>query len=257
MADAGSAIGFRFVQQNVFDNLVATRALAPGTFYYTPTLIYLARTNNTYYTYGGASVQEIVNELLQRETFTTELIETFSTNETFRQSVVETLLGDTIFQTFVSELLLTDEDFREELLQAISSSLTRQTIIDVINDVVSVVAPDGSSIATNNAGRLMLQLATNNQFGIVKGQENNTLTTWHNTSITNGIPSVNRGQVESVMDTKDNAIKTSINVRAEDNCIVGRNENGTIILPIRQVETEPVTPVAGTMYLVNEHADNP
>ena len=257
MAEAGMTGGFKFVQQAEFDRLVNTRALAPGTFYYTPTLFYLARTNDTYYTYGGASVQEIVTELLQRETFTTELIESFSTNETFRQTVVQTLMGDVTFQAFVSELLLTDEDFRAELLLAISSSLTRQTIINVINDVVSVVAPDGSSIAVNTAGRLTLQLATNNQFGIVKGQDNNSLTTWHNTSIANGIPSVNRGQIESVMDTKDNVIKNSINVRAEDNCIVGRNENGTIILPIRQVATEPATPAAGTMYLINEHADTP
>jgi hypothetical protein len=40
MATAGSAIGFRFVQQTDFDDLVAARTLAPGTFYYTPTLIY-------------------------------------------------------------------------------------------------------------------------------------------------------------------------------------------------------------------------
>jgi hypothetical protein len=77
----------------------------------------------------------------------------------------------------------------------------RETVIDVVSEIVSVVAPDGSTVATNNGGRLTLQVATNNQFGIVKGQANDSPTTWHNASIVNGIPSVNRGQVESVMDS--------------------------------------------------------
>ena len=39
------------MQQSVFDDLVNTSALVPGVFYYTPSVIYLARTKNTYYSY--------------------------------------------------------------------------------------------------------------------------------------------------------------------------------------------------------------
>jgi hypothetical protein len=255
MATAGSAIGFRFVQQSDFDDLVATRTLAPGTFYYTPTLIYLARSKDEYYVYGGASVQDITTELLQRETFTTELIEALAANVTFRQVIVQSLIGDSNFQTFVSNLLLSDTEFRDSILEAIANMSIRETVIDVVSEIVSVVAPDGSTVATNNGGRLTLQVATNSQFGIVKGQANDSPTTWHNVSIANGVPSVNRGQVESVMDSKDtlakNDVRNSINVRAEDNCIVGTNNNGIITLPIRQAETEPVTPPPG-LTLIKE-----
>jgi hypothetical protein len=63
--------------------------------------------------------------------------------------------------------------------------------------------------------------------------------------------SINREHVESVMDGKDLAIKNAINVRAEDNCIVGRNDNGVIVLPIRQAENEPTTPPQG-LTLIKE-----
>jgi hypothetical protein len=235
-----------------FERLVATNALVPGVFYYVPNIFYLAQTPNTFYTYGGASVSEIVNELLQRETFCTELVETFTTNETFRQSVVQTLIGDPAFQIFVAEILLSDVEFRTAILQTIAHVVTKELVIDVIAEVVSIVAPDGTTVATNNGGKLTLQAATNSQFGIVKGQANNTPAAWHNVSAANGMLSINREHVESVMDTKDIAVKNAINVRAEDGCMVGHNENGIVVLPIRQVENEPVTPTGGTLYLIAE-----
>jgi hypothetical protein len=241
----------------VFNELVATSALMPGCFYVTDKVLYLARTRNTFYTYGGASVQEIVNELLQRESFCTELIEGITANETFINVLAQTIIGSATFQDIVAQILLSDLDFRSAILQAIANILTREFIVDVLSDALSVVAPDGSRVATNDGGKLTLQLATNDKFGIVKGQANTSPTTWHNVHATNGMLSINREQVEVVMDGKDTQVKNSINVRAEDNCIVGRNENGTIVLPIRYAENEPVSPADGTMYLVKENASNP
>ena len=255
-----AALSFSFVTQTVFDDLAAAETLVPGTFYCTDHLIHLARTKNTYHTYGGATIQEIVDELLLRENFTTELIETITANETFRESMVQTLIGNSTFQTFVSELLLTDVNFQNAIVQAIANMSIRNTVIDVVSEIVSVVAPDGSTIAANDGGTLTLQLATNEKFGIVKGQVNTSPTTWQNVSATDGLLSVNRLQAEEVMNTKDTAVKNSVNVRAEDYCIVGQNQNdgsGMVVLPIRQENTEPVSPVAGKLYLVNENASTP
>ena len=258
MSTAGLTGEFKFGEQSAFEELVAAGKLVPGTFYFTQNLIHFAKTNKTYNTYGGASVQAIVNEILQRDRFSIELIEALAGSVLFKNVIAQTIISSATFQEIVAELLLSNEDFRHALLQAIAGILTRDFIVDILSDVISVVAPDGSRVATNDGGKLTLQLATNDKFGIVKGQSNASPTTWHNVSATNGMLSIHREHVETVMDTKDTAIKNAINVRAEDNCIVGHNENGTIILPLRQVKEEPANPATGTMYLVNEaDANNP
>ena len=248
----GSAGGFKFVEQAVFDSMVAAKTLVSGTFYYTPAVFYLAKTNNTYYTYGGVSVQELADELLSRENFTETLIEIIAGNQTFINTVIQHIVNDASFQNTISVLLLSDTNFYNAVLTAIGGILTRKFISEILADAIAILAPDGSSIATNNNGVFTLKAAANNQFGVVKGQANNTQTTWHNASADNGILSINRGQVESVMDGKDTVIKNNINVRAEDNCIVGRNENGIVILPIRLEENVPVSPAAGTLHLIKE-----
>jgi hypothetical protein len=104
---------------------------------------------------------------------------------------------------------------------------------------------------------LTLQAATNGGFGIVRGQNNNTPTTWHNVHAANGLLSVNRQQVEAVMDNKDIAMRNSINVRAADGCIVGRNENGILVLPFYQVNDESEITDDG-LYFINEpNANSP
>jgi hypothetical protein len=140
----------------------------------------------------------------------------------------------------------------------INAILSNPEIISQISGVVSLQAPDGSSISTNHNGVLTVQAAANDRFGIVKGQSNSTPLTWHNVSAANGLLSINREQLVAMIDSKDNVIKNAINVRAEDHCIVGRNENGVIVLPFRFVDTEPENPTSGTLYLIKEKdADTP
>jgi hypothetical protein len=137
--------------------------------------------------------------------------------------------------------------------------LADETIISLLANAISFFSPDGSSIAQNNNGKFTIQAAANDRFGIVKGQSNNTPLTLQNVSIVGGVPSINREQLEALIDNKIKAAISTINVRAVDNCIVGHNNgNGIITLPIRQVNEEPVNPIDGTMYLVNEsNATNP
>jgi len=52
-----------------------------------------------------------------------------------------------------------------------------------------------------------------------------------------------------VMDSKDMAVKRAINVRAVDGCLIGQNTDGTIILPIRYMETEPDGTIPGLVFI--------
>jgi hypothetical protein len=130
--------------------------------------------------------------------------------------------------------------------------LVNKTIMTVLTSAIKIIAPDGSEVAKNDEGTLTLQAATNNQFGIVKGQSNTSPATWHHVSVSNGALSINREQLETIINSKDTAIRNAINVRAEDGCIVGQNVDGIIMLPFRYVENEPPNPADGTLYLVKE-----
>ena len=69
--------------------------------------------------------------------------------------------------------------------------------------MLSINAPDGSVLATNDDGIFTLPAATNDTFGLVKGQRNNTPLTWHLVSVAaNGTMSINREALEALIDHK-------------------------------------------------------
>ena len=230
---------FIFGDSATFAERVRENRLIPGVIYFLDDVICVALTTNTYRTYGGASLGDIVNALLQNEAFKTEIVTKTSENSVFRNLVATAIINNADFRTFIAETLLSDADFKNKIIEAIASLQIEQIVQNILNQALSIVAPDGSSIATNDGGKLTLQAATNSQFGIVRGQSNNTLATWHNASAENGTLSINRVQVEAVMDSKDTNIRNAINVRAEDDCIVGRNNNGIITLNMRLLDEEP------------------
>ena len=233
-------------------------------------------------------ITDIVKELVDHETFLSTLVEELISHETFISNVAgkiiseETIVNDIVHQVVTNETLftqITEQVFvnptfihsiaysivnHETVIAHITNEILQsnvlvQNIVDqMAASIVSMKAPDGSTIATIDDGVITLQLAANEKFGIVKGQQNDSPDTWQNVSAANGLLSVNREQAEAVMDTKDTATRNAINVQAEDGCIVGRNENGIIILPFRYVETEPTSPIDGTLYLIKEvHAATP
>jgi len=78
----------------------------------------------------------------------------------------------------VSERLLADEEFRQKVMNAIAA--------------------------------LNSQLASNEQFGIAKGQQNNSPETWHLVSFLNGLGSINREQLTAFIESQiDAQIKNS------------------------------------------------
>ena len=142
----------------------------------------------------------------------------------------------------IADGILNDESFKTVLLQHITELVASMTF--------SLMAPDGNSIATNDSGVLTVQAATNTKFGIVKGQPNNSPTTWHQVSADNGLLSVNRELLETLVDQKIiNAIDeidctgsgtlteaditkilNMITLLAPDGSVIAKNNGGTLTL---------------------------
>ena len=208
-------------------------------------------------------VHSVTNQIVNNETIVHKITQEVTTNQDLFQSITHIISTSNVFVKSVTEQMISNPEVinhitneimqSQTLVQNIANTiLTSETVINVLSGAISLVAPDGSSIAANDGGKMTLQAATNSQFGIVKGQANTSPTTWHHVGAVNGVLSINREQVEAVMDSKDSALRRAINVRAEDGSIVGHNVDGMIILPFRYVETEPTSPVDGTLYLVKE-----
>jgi len=186
-------------------------------------------------------IQDIVNQVVQNEHFYEQIVENVLVNQTFINSVVNEIAGQETIIINIAEGILKEVAIYEKITELITSV------------AISLVDPDGNSIAANDNGQLIVQVATNEHFGIVKGQDNVSPATWHNVSADDGLLSINKEQAETVMREKDLAAIRRINVLAEDYSIVGRNDEGIIKLPIQHVDEIPENPVDGTLYLINEY----
>jgi len=261
----GSRIGFRLVGQAEFDRLVVTRTLVRGTIYFLENKICLALTTSTYNTYGGASVEEIVQQIIENnliveqianvteqiiqnisEQITNEFVEqivkkiTEQSIENITQYVIDnayTEIYNQIYQQIVENVSEYIENITNQVIENVTNQINTvaetivnehteqflQTVKQIVDDAIEEInttvknildnietiignitlrAPDGSIIAINNDGNITVQLATNNQFGIVRGQPNNTLDTWHQVAANDGLLSVNREVLEFIIDKK-------------------------------------------------------
>jgi len=138
----------------------------------------------------------------------------------------------------IADGILNDESFKTVLLQHITDLVASMAF--------SLIAPDGNSIATNDGGIMTVQAATNEKFGIVKGQSNDTPQTWHHVSADNGLLSVNREQIENLIDTKIEGIDCTgsgtltesditkildmITLLAPDGSVIAKNNGGRLTL---------------------------
>jgi hypothetical protein len=198
-------------------------------------------------------LHSIANHIINNESFFTEIFNEIITNETLYNQITENILINQTFVTSIANYVVNDETIVNHITNEVLEShvLVQNIVNQIVTSIVSITAPDGSIIATNNDGVLTLQAATNNVFGIVKGQSNDSPLTWHNVSAINGLLSINRLLLEALIDAKDVIVKNSINVRARDGCFVGRNEDGTIVLPFQQVNDESEV-IDDGLYFINE-----
>ena len=208
-------------------------------------------------------ISAVTNQIINNETIINNITQEIVTSQNLFQYITNNVLENNTFINNVTEQIVNHETIVNHITNEIISSETlvqniteqifvSKTVMTVLTGAVKVIAPDGSTIATNNEGTLTLQTATNSAFGIIKGQSNDSPTTWHLISATNGLLSINRQQLEAMFDTKIKNAINAIRIRAADGCLVGWNDNGDLILPFYQVENEPNDPREKTLYLVNE-----
>jgi hypothetical protein len=203
---ADAAFRIRFVEQTEFDRMVRERTLSPGFWYFVGNTFHIAFTRDTYGTYGGLDIRELVEELLKHieldENYLYEMITNhIVNNESIIKTLSEYLIDNSSVINQIANIILNDDS----VLQLITTEL--QLILQQIaKSIVSINAPDGTVLAENVDGVFTLPGATNTQFGIVKGQSNNTPTTWHHVSAVNGLLSINREQLEAFVESKIKAI---------------------------------------------------
>ena len=186
----GTKIGFRFREQDAFDELVTNRKLEPGCFYFVGNMFHIAFTEGTYHTYSnGLTVQEIINKILEDR-----LIEVGA------DEVVSQIIND--LRTLITN----------EFVEQIVTDVTNQSLWQIINSI---------------------QHATNEQHGIVKGQENTTPETWHKVSIApDGTMSVNRELLEAKIGQGGGSGGTPLDrmVAAPDRSVIGIIENKDLVV---------------------------
>jgi hypothetical protein len=201
---AGSQLGFRFIAQEEFDRMLRERTLVPGFWYFmiNSNVFHIAFTRDTYQTYSGVDVRELVEELLKQveldENYLYQMItEQVLVSPNFILSLAQYFITESPVIQQIANIILQDES----VMHAITQQL-QEIIHNIETSIVSINAPDGSVLAQNNHGVLMLPAASNTQFGVVKGQSNSTPTTWHNVSTTGGLLSINREQLEAFIESK-------------------------------------------------------
>ena len=149
----GTQIGFRFREQNEFDDLVANRQLEPGCFYFVGKMFHIAFTIDTYRTYSnGLTVQEIIDKILEDkliEAGADEIVNqiindlrTLITNE-FVEQIVTDVTNQSILQIISALQYATNE--RHGIVKG-QENITPETW-----HMVSV-APDGTMSVNPNLG---------------------------------------------------------------------------------------------------------
>ena len=144
-------------------------------------------------------IGSVTNQIINNETIVNNLTQEIVNSQDLFQYITNNLLASSTFVNNVAGAILSHQAFVNLVIDAVvnDASLVSQMV-----SAVSLVAPDGSSIATNDGGKLTVQVATNSQFGIVKGQSNTSPAAWHLVSATDGLLSINRLLLEAFIDER-------------------------------------------------------
>ncbi|MCL2711497.1 MAG: hypothetical protein FWE95_11515, partial [Planctomycetaceae bacterium] len=127
-------------------------------------------------------IQDILNLLVESTALHMLIVDAALSTPTFIDAVANLIVGN---QTFIDEIknaILNDST----LIQNLANQ-----ILDTISSL-SMVDPEGNSIAEKDGGTFKFQAADHEQYGIVKGEANDSPSTWHLVSFINGLGSINR-----------------------------------------------------------------
>ncbi|MDR0327920.1 MAG: hypothetical protein LBI05_06455 [Planctomycetaceae bacterium] len=164
-------------------------------------------------------VQEIINDPRLREriardildshpTLIQEIITLLANSTDLHMLIVEMALSTPTFIEAIANVLMNDETLINEIKQTIldgDSGLIKNIADQILETIasLSMVDPDGNTIAKRDGGTFTFQAASDEQFGIVKGQNNNSLETLHLVSAApDGTLHINREQLERLIEQK-------------------------------------------------------
>ena len=146
----GTQMGFRFVEQTEFDEMLRERTLTPGFWYFIigGNQFHIAFTRDTYGTYSGVDVRELVDELLKHIDFNPDYLYQMITNQLLNspnviRSIADHLGSNNAAIQQIAHFILQDESVMQsinqqlqEILNQIVKSVTATTLVQCVNRLV-------------------------------------------------------------------------------------------------------------------------
>jgi hypothetical protein len=206
-------------------------------------------------------VQKIINDPRLRERIAKDILDNHPTliqditnllvdSTELHHLIVEMALSTPTFIDAVANVIMNNETLINEIKQEIldgNSTLIQNLANQIIETIasLSMVDSEGKKIATRDGGTFEFQAASDEQFGIVKGQQNDSAATWHLVSFVGGLGSINRAELVTFIETeiRNNSgtgggityqdvmdILNRIRLLAPDGSPVGINNDGMITL---------------------------
>ena len=157
--------------------------------------------------------EQISLQIVQNEEFlthvTNEFFEIIHNDQTFMDTIITQVIeGDKLYSS-ISETLYDNSTFINSVAQYVVNEIDHTELLAnitelIVSGAISLIAPDGSRIAKHDDnGNIVVQVATNDQYGIVKGQDNTMLETLHKVSAgADGTLSINRELLENLIEQK-------------------------------------------------------
>ena len=151
-------------------------------------------------------IDAVVHALISNETFMDNIKQEIIDNENLFLFITNALIADDVFLANIAKQIVNDADVINHITQAIlnDSALIQNIANQMIETIanLSMVDPDGKAVAERDGGIFTFQAANNDQFGIVKGQPNNSPETWHRVNFINGMGHINRQALADFIDTQ-------------------------------------------------------
>ena len=151
-------------------------------------------------------IDAVVNSIVSNETLIDDIKQQIIDNENLFSFIANALISDVVFLANIAKQIVQNPDVINHLTLAIlSDNALIQSIANQIIETIaslSMVDPDGKAIAERDGGTFTFQAASNEQFGIVKGEQNNSPETWHLVNFINGIGHIHRQALVDFIEAK-------------------------------------------------------
>ena len=180
-------------------------------------------------------IQEITNLLVNSIELHNLIVEKALSTQTFIDAVVNVFVNDKALINDIKQAVLNNSTLVQNIANQIIETMASLSMVD----------PDGNEVAKRNDNAFKFQAASNERFGLIKGQKNDSAETWHLISIVDGLGNIHRAGLVAFIETeiRNNGgsgggityqdvldILNSIRLLAPDGSPVGTNVDGNLTL---------------------------